>query len=69
MRACGVGARAQVCRREEKAGKERQTLEQQLRVERRERSKQVNYMTGMETRATSELDHIKSTSVGSMQVR
>lgn len=57
-----------MCRREEKAGKERQTLEQQLRVERRERSKQVNYMTGMETRATAELDHIKSTSVGNMQV-
>eukprot|EP00241_Pyramimonas_parkeae_P005339 CAMPEP_0114239084 /NCGR_PEP_ID=MMETSP0058-20121206/8262_1 /TAXON_ID=36894 /ORGANISM="Pyramimonas parkeae, CCMP726" /LENGTH=357 /DNA_ID=CAMNT_0001351223 /DNA_START=139 /DNA_END=1212 /DNA_ORIENTATION=+ len=53
----------EVCRREEKAGKERQTLEQQLRVERRERSKQVNYMTGMETRANSDLDQIKSTSV------
>eukprot|EP00238_Polyblepharides_amylifera_P010836 CAMPEP_0196587282 /NCGR_PEP_ID=MMETSP1081-20130531/57000_1 /TAXON_ID=36882 /ORGANISM="Pyramimonas amylifera, Strain CCMP720" /LENGTH=362 /DNA_ID=CAMNT_0041909425 /DNA_START=137 /DNA_END=1225 /DNA_ORIENTATION=- len=53
----------EVCRREEKAGKERQTLEQQLRVERRERSKQVNYMMGMESRATSELEQLRSTSV------
>jgi len=33
----------EVCRREEKAGKERLTLEQQLRVERRERQKQVTF--------------------------
>ncbi|KAK3233691.1 hypothetical protein CYMTET_56025 [Cymbomonas tetramitiformis] len=53
----------EVCKREEKAGKERQSLEQQLRVERRERQKQLNHMTEMENRSITELEQIKATSV------
>eukprot|EP00239_Pterosperma_sp_CCMP1384_P001016 CAMPEP_0197852814 /NCGR_PEP_ID=MMETSP1438-20131217/21474_1 /TAXON_ID=1461541 /ORGANISM="Pterosperma sp., Strain CCMP1384" /LENGTH=359 /DNA_ID=CAMNT_0043467007 /DNA_START=334 /DNA_END=1410 /DNA_ORIENTATION=+ len=53
----------EVCKREERAGKEKQSLEQQLRVERRERSKQVNHMNDMENRARSELEQIRATSI------
>mmetsp|Transcript_7603 Transcript_7603/g.13085 ORF Transcript_7603/g.13085 Transcript_7603/m.13085 type:complete len:364 (-) Transcript_7603:224-1315(-) len=52
----------EVCRREERAGKERQTLEQQLQLDRRERSKQVNHILDLEARSKSERELISSTS-------
>eukprot|EP00976_Prorocentrum_cordatum_P016790 337800-Prorocentrum_minimum.AAC.2 len=53
----------EVCRREERAGKERQTLEQQLHIERRERSKQINHVLDLEARARNERKTITTTSV------
>jgi len=55
----------EVCKREEKAGKERLSLEMQLKAERRERQKQLSQLVDAETRSKEELETIKAQAVTS----
>jgi len=52
----------EVLKREEKADKEKHSLEQQLRVERDERSKQMSLVTEMEQRAQEDVESIEQAS-------
>ena len=50
----------EVCKREEKASKEKLSLEQQLRIERRERQKALTQLGEAEVRTKNELEVVKA---------